>query len=71
MLPNLQPQELSVPSSTLQRTCLNKSGTSLHYCIACHGGWVTPSQLEIHGDDNSSTVVRKAQFQITGTSTVC
>lgn len=34
------------------------------------GGWVTPSQLEIRGDADSSTLVRRAQFQITGISTV-
>lgn len=70
MLPDLQPKELFVTSSILQRTCLNKSGLSLHYYSACHGGWVTPSPLEIHGDANSRSVRRKAKFQITGTSIV-
>lgn len=42
----------------------------LHYPSAGHGGRVTPSQLEICGENNSSTVVRNAQFQITGNSAV-
>lgn len=70
MLPDLQPKEIFILSSVLQRTCLNKSGQSLHCYSAYHGGWVTLSLLQIHGDAESSTLGRKAQFQITGTNTV-